>query len=143
MPCTEFYTEPFGSLYYDDEFPFIMYRAHNFMTGQQFRDMLEVQLQAYREKRPLHKQLFVIGDTRKQKVIAPAEQKWLDEYWNVEMYNAGLREIAFIAPESAFGEVSMKGYTENTQSRKDAYSIVTPLVKSMEDAKAWLETRRI
>ena len=136
------FDEKFGTLYYNAELPYIMYVAHTFMKGEQFKEMLEVQLQSYREKKPLHDQLFVIGDTRLQGVIAKPEQEWLDQYWNVEMYEAGLREIAFIVPESVFGSMSMKNYTENTQAKTDRYEITTPMFKSLEEAKVWLRSRK-
>ena len=135
------FDKPFGTLYYDETFPYVMYKAHSYMTSQQFREMLQVQLEVYRDKKSLHPQFFVIGDTRLQGVIAPKDQEWLHDYWNVEMYKAGLREIAFIVPESIFGTISMKNYTETTQTQ-EKYSITTPMFTSLESAKEWLETRR-
>ena len=134
------FEKKYGTLTYDPDGSYILYKAYSPMTGKQFRDVLNQLLQFYKSKSRFHDKLFIIGDIRLQGKIAPAERIWMEEYWNKEMYKAGLREIAFIVPSSILSK-KMESLPK-TDNGINPYYLEKTLFLSMKEAVIWAENRK-
>ena len=130
----------YGKLIFNQEMPYIMYKAISFMTAKQFRDILNQLLYFYNNKKRFHDYLYIIADTRLQGKIAPAERIWLEEYWNYEMYKSGLREIAFVVPYSIISK--RFDAMPETPKHNHNYYLEKGLFTNVKESIQWLESRK-
>ncbi|HAF28481.1 MAG TPA: hypothetical protein DCG75_05475 [Bacteroidales bacterium] len=77
----------------------------------------------------------LLYDTRGLKVMAQSVQGWINEFWFPEANRLGISHMAFIIPESVFGQMSM----EQTNSKKEKIGKINiEYFGNMDKAKEWL-----
>lgn len=125
------------ALDYDENVPCIHVIVEGFVSGQVFRDLADKGLEFWKEKRKNHSNLLWLADSRKLGVLAKEETDWLANDWNVRAAKAGLDTIAFIVPESVFGEMTVKNYTSNFKDGNISSNFFDSVVK----AKEWFKNK--
>jgi hypothetical protein len=120
---------------FDPSVPCILSEGHGFMTSPEFRTFMERGLELIREKIAETGKLGWLVDTRFVEVFEAQDTAWVVEYWNIKAYEAGLRYIAFVMPESVFAEMNINEYIDLS---KEADRLVLNHFKDQESAKAWL-----
>jgi len=107
------------------------------VLGKEFRNSLEQVLDLYKKLKKDHQELFWLADTRKFGVMSADDQEWIAREWNPRVYQAGLRYMAFIVPESTFGEISIKKYKEKVATQANSFE--TCMFEDVYKAKEWLK----
>jgi hypothetical protein len=77
----------------------------------------------------------LLYDTRGLKVMSQEVQDWINEVWFPEANNLGITHMAFIIPESVFGQMSM----QQANSRKEKIGKINiEYFPDLDRAKNWL-----
>ncbi len=75
-------------------------------------------------------------DLRKMKLYAKGNEGYIENIWFPEMKKRGLKFVAFVVPESIFGEMSMRNAHKEFVDSKE---IQTRHFKTPEEAMIWLK----
>ncbi|OWP62507.1 hypothetical protein CDA63_14020 [Hymenobacter amundsenii] len=137
MPDLALLTEPYGSMLLASEVPCLIVQWHSFANRQQFQSLMDRGLALYIEESHRTRPLGWLADTRLVSAITPDDQQWLRTDWNPRAHAAGIRHVSFVSPESVFGQLSVQGYTTNTEAA-DAYAIEVSHHRTLPEAKRWL-----
>jgi hypothetical protein len=132
------FDKKYGTLEYDEFVPCIIITASGFMSSEQFRNMLDIGLDHFVEKKRNHTRLFWIADTSKHVVRPDEDTRWVVENWNPRAMAAGVGHIAFVAPENVFGGRAVKKYADDTE--KNSNDIVINMFGDLQSAKDWCKS---
>jgi hypothetical protein len=129
--------EKFGTLEYDATVPCITATFNGFMNSEQFRSFLNKGLDYLIEKKKNHDIILWLADTSKHVVQPDADTTWVANEWNPRAIKRGIRHIAFVLPESVFGSMSVKKYTENSEKKGD--EMIVQMFGTVQTAKDWFK----
>lgn len=107
------HTEPYGELLLLPHVPCLLIRWHGFANSRNLRFLLDKGLELYQQHRAQYPTLGWLSDTRLFGAMLPVDQEWAATSWNRRAHAAGIRELAFIGPESIFGQIAIQQYSHN------------------------------
>ena len=132
--------EPFAELSYDPAVPCLTAQWKAYARSHEFRNFLNQGAIEYHKRKSPQVNCGWLADTRNIGVVSKDDMDWLDREWNKQMYDLGLRHMALIVPESVFGGMTVKNYTQNTEN--SAAGITTQVFEDIALAKRWLREWR-
>lgn len=101
-----------------------------FIHGEIVRDGLHRALAFFKQKNTDR----WLGDTRKLKVMIEEDMKWINDVWFPQAFSAGLRKLAYVIPESALAQMSLKRLMSKVKDETCEIAYFSDL----EEAKRWL-----
>ena len=126
----------FVTISYGETIPCVLIEWKKYASSEQFRLTHEQAVEAYLKYAPEHKQLHWLSDSRKFVMVSEDDIKWVVDEINPKLYEAKLKYMAFVIPESEFAKTSVGDYQKNTN--KDQIEIRN--YKTVEEAKEWLKS---
>lgn len=127
------HSETCGELLLLPEIPALLVRWHGFANSANLRQLLDQGLAFYRRHASRYVRLGWLSDTRHFGAVLPADQRWLSHDWNQRAWAAGIRHVAFLTPETIFGQIAVQHYTLATLASPD-YQLQVSRHASVEDA---------
>jgi hypothetical protein len=128
--------EKYGTLEYDATVPCITASFTGFMNSDQFKSFLNKGLDHLIEKKKVHGKILWLADTTKHVVQPEKDTNWVAEDWNPRALKAGIRHVAFILPENAFGGVAVKNYASKNE-KIEQNKMIVEMFQHVDAAKAW------
>lgn len=107
--------------------------GQGFIEGEALRVPMNQGLELLKEKKASR----WLADMREQKVLVQADQDWTVQDWTPRAVSTGLKKSAFVIPESALGQLTLKKIT----SRVGEYELKMAYFSSLEEARKWLNAR--
>ncbi|MCK9424528.1 MAG: STAS/SEC14 domain-containing protein [Ignavibacteriaceae bacterium] len=129
----------FVTISYDETIPCVLIEWKKYASSEQFRLTHEQAVEAYLKNAPEHKQLHWLSDTRKFVMVSEDDIKWVVDEINPKLYEAKLKYMAFVIPESEFAKTSVGDYQRDIN--KDKIEIKN--FSTVEEAKEWLKSCNI
>jgi hypothetical protein len=111
------YAQPYGALLLAPEVPCLVVAWYGFANSEQFRGFLNRGLELYRVEAQHTKHLGWLADTRGH--IRAADQQWLATDWNLRAYQAGIRHVRFVEPESVSVQITVNMSSSNALASTD------------------------
>lgn len=121
---------------YDATVPCVIIENNKYTTGEDFREALTQTLVCFKEKSAEHSKLGWLADTGNAEVFPEEDIAWVNNELNPQMYEAGVRHIAFVLPKDVFAGMGVEEYSENT----DPNAITIQNFDDKEKAKEWFKT---
>jgi hypothetical protein len=128
--------EKYGTLEYDPTVPCITASFTGFMNSDQFKSFLNKGLEHLIDKKKIHGKILWLADTTKHVVQPEKDTTWVAEDWNPRALRAGIRHVAFILPENAFGGVAVKNYAAKNE-KVEENKMVVEMFNHVDSAKEW------
>jgi hypothetical protein len=123
-----------ATIRWDEEDRIASIEWHGFADGEDYRRLLNMLLELLEQKSASR----ILADSRKAKVVTPADQEWVSSTWSPRANKAGLRSVALLVPESMVAKMSLERmrvrYMASTGGRVQYFT-------DAEDAKKWLCSR--
>jgi hypothetical protein len=129
--------EPYGAMLLTPEVPCLIVAWYGFANSEEFRSLMNRGLALYEAEAQRRQPLGWLADTRGLSAIRAADQEWLATDWNKRAYQAGIRHIGFVVPESVVGQITVNTYANNAVA-SDAYTISASQHRTLPEAKARL-----
>lgn len=133
--------EPYALVRADTTVPCIIVQLHSFANRDQFKHMMNVGLAYYQAHTQPTRRWGWIADTRQMSAIPQEVQQWLAETWNVQAYEAGLREMSIITSANILGRLATQQYAEKAVAQPDRYVLEPVYYDSLEVAKQQVARR--
>jgi len=122
-------------VHFDADVPTVIIENNKYTSGEDFREALTKTLDCFKENTATHLKLGWLADTGNAEVFPEEDIAWVNTVLNPQMYEAGVRFIAFVVPRDVFAGMGVEEYSENTDP--DAISIRN--FDNKDDAKVWLK----
>jgi hypothetical protein len=106
-----------------------------FVSSADFHDHCEHGLTAVNQKVAAHGKVAWLSDLRKSEIFNDEDVRWVNEYWNVQVYANGLQYLALVMAESTFAAINIEDFIDEHKKRKDPLTI--KLFSDMDSADAW------
>jgi hypothetical protein len=130
---------PAGDLYLDQ--PWVSIRWDNirqcvhtewkaFANSDEFRAALMRALDAIRD----HHSVAYLSDTRKVKVVVPADQEWANKVWIPLLVSAGVKRFALVTATSGLGKLNVEDVIKLVDNR----GLLMQGFNTMDSARMWL-----
>jgi hypothetical protein len=126
----------FVTISYDETIPCVLIEWKKYASSEQFRLTHDQAVEAYLKYAPEHKQLHWLSDSRKFVMVSEDDINWVVDEINPKLYEAKLKYMAFVIPESEFAKTSVGDYQRNIN--KDKIEIKN--FSTVEEAKEWLNS---
>jgi hypothetical protein len=123
------------TLDFDDSVSCLLATYNGYASSADFRDHCEYGLTAVSQKVAEYKKVAWLSDLRKSEIFNIDDIRWVNEYWNVQVYNNGLQYLALVMAESAFAAINIEDFMDEHKKRNDPLTI--KLFTDMESAVAW------
>jgi hypothetical protein len=127
--------EPHVLVWADQEVPCIIVQIHAFANREQFKHLMNAGLAHYKAHTLPSQRWGWIADTRNMSAIPKEVQQWLADEWNVQAYQAGLREISIVASANILGQMATQQYAKQAVAQPDKYVLEPVYYNSLEDAR--------
>ena len=127
-------------LEFEPDIPCITMISLGYMSSEEFREPFLIGLDFMEEKINEMPDISWLNDTRKQKTAKLEDVKWINSNVNERAYKMGVKKVAFVLPESAFGKLVIQSYVKITNSRIDN-KLTIKAFKTVEKAKDWLKSK--
>jgi hypothetical protein len=133
--------KPYVLIEWDEDLRCVKVEWRGFVDGREYRDALDVILQALTD----HRGTKLLADARGMRAVTPEDQAWLNKDWVPRSVTAGLKHSAVVLPKSAVAQLSLQRIVSAGQS-----GVRTPpsmneaggYFDNLEDAKKWIRSRR-
>ena len=112
------FKEKFGEVLFDDKVPCVIWKPSQYMNSEDFRKLMNIGIEFYSKKKNEIPNLVWLNDSRDMKVIGKDDQRWLEEFVNLEAQKNGLKYMGFVLPENIFGKFAVNFYINSTLSKK-------------------------
>lgn len=109
-----------GSIEFDPSTSVIIARFTGYMKSDVFKNFLNQGLDFITEKKENSRPILWLADTSAHKIQPESDTAWVAEDWNPRAFDAGLRHVAFILPESVFGKMSVDNYAKINDTNDDS-----------------------
>lgn len=119
------------------EVPCLIVAWYGFANSEEFRSLMDRGLALYEAEAQHNQPLGWLADTRKLSAIRTADQEWLAKSWNPRAYQAGIRHVSFVVPESVVGQITVQTYSGNAAA-SSTYTIGASQHRTLPEAKAQL-----
>lgn len=130
--------EAYGCLLMAPEVPCLIISWKGFANSEQFRFLMDRGMELYIAEAAHTSPLGWLADTRVVSAVKEADQIWMKTDWNLRAYQAGIRHVSFVVPETVFGQISVQNYSTNSTQAVD-YEITPTQHKTLKEAKSWLK----
>lgn len=104
-----------------------------FVHGTMVSDTLNRALMFFQDRRAYK----WLADTGKIKALTDEDQKWINDVWFPRAFEAGVRKMALVIPESALGQMSIR----RLMSKVRGGEFETAYFATAEEAKRWLHSQ--
>jgi hypothetical protein len=128
----KYFDKEFATVEYKPDSEIVVARMTEYADGEEFHAYMNSILDAVTEKDCPS----VLADTRDHPPLDQADQNWSVETWGPKAEQAGVKQMATLAPESVVSKMSVESVTENAGSVDD---IERRWFEEYEDAASWLE----
>lgn len=132
---------PYALVRADTTVPCIIVQLRAFANRDQFKAMMNVGLAHYQAHSRPTRRWGWIADTRYMSAIPQEVQQWLAQDWNVQAYQAGLREMSIVTSTNILGRLATQQYAEKAVATPERYVLEPVYYESLEEAKQHV-TRR-
>jgi len=112
----------------DEQVPCIIVEVRAFANRDQFKDFMTAGLAYFKTHYLPTRPWGWVADTRNMSAIPAEVQRWLAEEWNVQAFDAGLREMSIVTSQNVMGQVATQQYAQKAVLDPVYYS-------SLEEAK--------
>ncbi|WP_299459641.1 hypothetical protein [uncultured Microscilla sp.] len=129
------YKEKNATIEYSASNQCLTINIHGFLTSPQLIKLFENGYKLYTTA--VQPNTGVVLNTEKLGAVKKAEQDWLRDTWNLQMYKAGMKKLAIINADNIFGEVAINTLKENV-NQAVRYAIAAKSFKDMKAAHHWL-----
>ncbi len=123
-----------GYIDYDPSIPGFISAVVEYMPSPEFRLFMMAGLDLLTEKIDLLGNVAWIADIRKTEIYDQEDIEWALG-WNKKAYEAGLRYMAMIMPESMFATLNVQEYMEERKRKSD--TLVVKQFGDLDSAKEW------
>jgi hypothetical protein len=127
--------EPYALVRADTVVPCIIVQLHAFANSEQFKQLMTVGLTYYKAHSLPTWRWGWIADTRQMSAIPQQVQQWLAEDWNVQAYQAGLREMSIVAAATIMGQLATQQYAEKARAYSERYVLEPIYYESLDAAQ--------
>jgi len=131
MP-TIHYEAPHLTIAWDETCEAVLAVSKGYGEGEEMRRALDKGLELLKARNARK----WLGDSRDQRVVAEADQRWVHDDWFPRMAEAGLRSAALLVPASAVAGLSinriLRGFGDRLETR---------YFDDLEQAREWLRSR--
>ncbi len=131
-----FHQEDYAIILFDEDVPCVVIEWITYTKSQQFRDILNRTLEAYKFFTLKHNKLHWIIDARNFLPVLPQDIDWAIGELNPRLLASGLKYMAIIDAENEYARARMDEYINRT----DFTHLIIRTFKSLEEAKDWLKT---
>jgi len=125
----------YGAVLVDERVPCVISQWHAFAKRQEFKAMLELALAYYQAHSTPARPWGWVADTRHMSVIPQDVQHWLTTEWNLQLSQAGLRQMSVVMSENVFGQLAVAHYAQATAAQQPTYALATACFATLEAAK--------
>jgi len=133
--------KPYALVWADAAVPCIIVQLRAFANRDQFKELMTAGLAYYKaHSRPTQRWGW-IADTRHMSAIPKEVQQWLADDWNVQAYQAGLREMSIIAAINILGRLATQHYAEQAVARPEQYVLEPVYYPSLDEARQQVRLR--
>ena len=115
--------------FYNTELELVEVNYTGFLRSVDFIECAKAHLDLMKKQRSKN----TLVDIEKMKVLAKESQEFINQIWFSEANKIGVKNIAFVVPESVFGQVSMQ-----TANKTASKGINVKYFLSRKEAIDWL-----
>lgn len=133
--------EPYAIVRANTTVPYVLVQLRTFANRDQFKHLMNMGLAYYKAHTRPTRRWGWIADTRQMSAIPQEVQQWLAETWNVQAYEAGLREISIITSSNILGRLATQQYAEKAVAHPDRYVLEPVYYESLEAAEQQVARR--
>lgn len=123
-----------ASLWIYPETGIVHHQLHRPISGQAFRDLLNLGLKQFQEGRAT----MWLSDDRANTILDPNDSEWSGDVWYPRMIKAGWKFWAVVLPEKSLGQINMRRLAVEVGERQ----VVVEMFADPAAALAWLEGLR-
>lgn len=124
--------------YFMEEEKVVFHKWLDNCKGEAFRSKLMRVCDEFVKLKKTHPFLHWLGDTRKLAVMSLDDQKWLDEVWNMQLFEkAGVKTHAVITSNDVFVKYAMQKFCNNMNQKYADRQVHLATFTSEEDAYDW------
>jgi hypothetical protein len=102
--------------------PCIVVEVRAFANRDQFKNFMEAGLTYFKAQHTSMRPWGWVADTRNMSAIPAEVQRWLAEEWNVQAFEAGLREMSIVTSQNVMGQVAVQQYAQKAVLEPVYYS---------------------
>ncbi len=132
---------PYALVRADATVPCIIVQLRAFANRDQFKEMMNVGLAHYKAQTRPAQRWGWIADTRQMSAIPQEVQQWLAQDWNVQAYQAGLREVSIVTSTNILGRLATQQYAEKAVATPEQYVLTPVYYESLAEAKQQVAQR--
>lgn len=133
--------EPYTLVWADAMVPCIIVQLRAFANRDQFKQLMNAGLAYYQAHSRPKQRWGWIADTRHMSAIPQQVQQWLADEWNVQAYQAGLREMSIVASTNILGQLATQQYAAKAVAQPERYVLQPVYYASLEEAKLGVTKR--
>jgi hypothetical protein len=126
---------PYALVRADTTVPCVIVQLRAFANRDQFRQMMNAGLSHFKAHNKPTRRWGWIADTRQMSAIPQDVQQWLADEWNMQAYQAGLREMSIITSTNILGRLATQQYAEQAVAHPERYSLEPVYYDSLEEAQ--------
>jgi hypothetical protein len=126
---------PYALVRADKTVPCIIVQLHAFANREQFKHFMNEGLAYYKAHSQPTQRWGWIADTRHMSAIPQEVQQWLADDWNLQAYQAGLREISIVSATNILGQLATQQYATKAVAQPERYVLEPVYYESLEAAK--------
>lgn len=104
--------EPYVLVVADEQVPCIVVEVRAFANRDQFKGFMKAGLAYFKTHHTPMRPWGWVADTRNMSAIPAEVQRWLAEEWNVDAFEAGLREMSIVTSQNVMGQVAVQQYAQ-------------------------------
>lgn len=130
-----YYDKKWCKVSYNEDVPCVQLDWFGFVTGEKFREACNAALALLKEKSATK----MIANNSEAKLVSLEDQKWMNEEWFPQAYEAGYRTSAVVESENIFNEVAVKNIVNKMENGK----FTVQYFHSLERAKEWLKEFKV
>lgn len=131
-PKIKLYEKPFLVIEYDQVNKLLIQHWKGFTTSAQFREGINQSVEIFKQKKPSR----LLSNTKDSAVVKKEDTEYAASYGIGNMLKNGLKGVAFIIPSSAFTQMSVSNFKEQTGKAPFAMQYFD----NVDKAIAWLVT---
>jgi hypothetical protein len=125
--------QPHCSIEYIPNLHCVVQTWRGFAGSQKFRQSIQKTIEYFQTHPEVR---YIISDTRQQEMVAREDTEWLATQANPQLVEAGLRKLAFIAPQSLLTKMAEERYAYLSEGLPEIRWFA-----DFEQAKAWIGER--
>ncbi len=118
------------SIEWDEDIDAVVFRWHDFASGDRFREGARALLEAVRSTEASK----LLVDAQNMTAHDKADQRWLGNEWMPKVIEAGIEHSVTVHEANPFAEAEMKALL----SRLDGHDVSSIMTSDMEKARAWI-----